>query len=439
MKIIKLTAENVKRLVAVEIEPTGNLVEITGANGAGKSSVLDAIWWALAGQRSHQPEPIRTGQEKALIELDLGEMTVRRTFTRRKKKGGEEFVTTTLHVETAEGARYQSPQELLDGLIERVSFDPLAFARMDGANASATLRALVGLDVSELEVRSQDAYAARTDTNRRKRDNEAAAAAITVPDDAPDQPIDVNALLTRLEEAEQENRKLAEGHRNRQAVHEEVRAELGKAKAQLAEAQARESEAKEALLKATARSEAASSKVQEHTAAVEALPSISPPEFLPVVPIKEQIAGAEAKNAAWRARQEKTAFAAAAADAQKLAEKYTAEIKKCAAEIAKKIEAADMPVPGLSLSDGQVTLNDLPFGQASDAEKLRVSCAIAMRKNQKLRVIRIRDGSLLDEENMEVLRAMADEHDCQVWIERVDTTGKVGIVIEDGRVKEMEQ
>jgi len=45
MKIISLVAENVKKLVAVEIKPDGNLVEITGKNGQGKTSVLDSIWW----------------------------------------------------------------------------------------------------------------------------------------------------------------------------------------------------------------------------------------------------------------------------------------------------------------------------------------------------------------------------------------------------------
>lgn len=57
MKIVKLTAENIKRLKAVEITPTGALVEVTGKNGQGKSSVLDAIWWALAGAEHIQTVP----------------------------------------------------------------------------------------------------------------------------------------------------------------------------------------------------------------------------------------------------------------------------------------------------------------------------------------------------------------------------------------------
>jgi len=104
-------------------------------------------------------------------------------------------------------------------------------------------------------------------------------------------------------------------------------------------------------------------------------------------------------------------------------------------EKAAKIAAAKMPVPGLSFGDGMVVLNGVPFDQASDAEQLRTSIAIAMALNPKLRVIRVRDGSLLDEESMKLLEQMADSKDYQVWIERVDGSGKVGFVLEDGLVK----
>lgn len=59
MKIIKFRADNVKRLTAVEITPDGNMVQITGKNGQGKTSVLDAIWWALGGKENIQGQPIR--------------------------------------------------------------------------------------------------------------------------------------------------------------------------------------------------------------------------------------------------------------------------------------------------------------------------------------------------------------------------------------------
>ena len=97
-----------------------------------------------------------------------------------------------------------------------------------------------------------------------------------------------------------------------------------------------------------------------------------------------------------------------------------------------------MPVDGLGMADGAVTLNAIPLVQASDAEKLDVSCAIAMRQNARLRVLRIRDGSLLDEESKARIAAKAAEHQYQVWMECVDSSGKVGIVIEAGEVANAE-
>ena len=125
MKIIQLTAENVKRLVAVEIRPDGNMVQITGKNGAGKTSVLDSIWWALSGAKHIQTAPIRKGANQAKIKLDLGEIVVTRTFKREKEGDG---FTTKLEVV---GAVKGTPQGMLDSLLDALAFDPLAFARMD--------------------------------------------------------------------------------------------------------------------------------------------------------------------------------------------------------------------------------------------------------------------------------------------------------------------
>jgi len=98
------------------------------------------------------------------------------------------------------------------------------------------------------------------------------------------------------------------------------------------------------------------------------------------------------------------------------------------------IAAAKMPVEGLGFGDGEVTYNGHPFAQASGAEQLRVSVAIAMAGNPKLRVLRIKDGSLLDSKSLALLEEMADLNDFQVWIESVDESGTVGIVMEDGAV-----
>jgi hypothetical protein len=103
-----------------------------------------------------------------------------------------------------------------------------------------------------------------------------------------------------------------------------------------------------------------------------------------------------------------------------------------------KLAAAKFPVDGLSFDETGVTFGGLPFEQASSAEQLRISVAIGIALNPKLKVLLIRDGSLLDADSLKLVAEMAADSDAQVWVERVDDTRKVGVVIEDGSVVETE-
>jgi hypothetical protein len=85
-----------------------------------------------------------------------------------------------------------------------------------------------------------------------------------------------------------------------------------------------------------------------------------------------------------------------------------------------------------------ITFNGLPFEQASSAEQLRVAVAMGLALNPTLRVLLIRDGSLLDAENLGMVAEMAAEADAQVWIERVGEGDECAVVIEDGHVAEKE-
>lgn len=161
MKIIKFTAENVKRLKAVEITPDGTVQVITGKNAAGKSSVLDAIWLALGGGTAARgtAKPIREGQEQASVRLDLGDLIVTRTWVGDK---------TNLKVETVEGAKYTSPQGVLDALVGRMSFDPLEFTRLGPSQQVAALLDIVDLniDLNDVAAKRALAYDRRTEVGR---------------------------------------------------------------------------------------------------------------------------------------------------------------------------------------------------------------------------------------------------------------------------------
>jgi hypothetical protein len=101
-----------------------------------------------------------------------------------------------------------------------------------------------------------------------------------------------------------------------------------------------------------------------------------------------------------------------------------------------------MPIEGLGVDgddDGlHVTYQGVPFVQISTAEQLRVSTAIAMAGNPELRILRISDGALLDDNSMAILRDMATEHDFQLFVELVRPNEATGIILEDGRIKGQE-
>src|SRR5262249_42005553 len=99
LKIVAFEAENFKRLSVVAIRPNGDIVQITGRNAQGKTSVLDGIWAALKGKAAIQSKPIRSGAKDARIMLDLGELIVKRTF--KARDDGD--YTTSVTVESRDG------------------------------------------------------------------------------------------------------------------------------------------------------------------------------------------------------------------------------------------------------------------------------------------------------------------------------------------------
>ena len=87
-------------------------------------------------------------------------------------------------------------------------------------------------------------------------------------------------------------------------------------------------------------------------------------------------------------------------EATKKAKVLSSAMEKRTLDMKKMVEAADLPVEGITLEGGSVYYDGVPFNQASDAEQLRVSCAIAMRESPKLRVIRVQNGEKLDEDSL---------------------------------------
>ena len=455
MKIVKLEVENLKRVVKVDITPGGLMVLITGPNGAGKSSVLDAIWWALAGERSHQSVPIRTGEKTARVSLDLGAVVVTREWARRSESDGAtstpERVTTRLLVENADGSRFTSPQKMLDSLLGSLTFDPLAFSRASDREQVERLSGLCGLDMAEIERAHKTDFDARTGFNRASKSKRAAADAITVPTDTPDQPVSVSALVQKVRDTEAANRDLENERRRRDGeqkraehlrdsatrLREQAASDWKRADAEACELEERAVAARERgrAIEVTVR-EGADARLVEADRLASDLAGLSPVEpNTDTAVIQEQVEAAEQTNEHVRSKRRKVELLAESCTASISAGALTDQMDKRRVKAREAIAAADLGIDGLTVEDGRVMLGDHPFDQASDAERLLASCAIAGRGDAKLRVLRIRDGSLLDEHSLRLAAEWAEKNDYQIWLERVSTTGKVGIVIEDGKVK----
>ena len=299
---------------------------------------------------------------------------------------------------------------------------------MDTRDQYKTLTALVGLNFDDLNTKAKTAYDERTEFNRDAKRARSAAEQVVMPDEPPEE-VDLEAITAQIESAEQHNTEVLAREHAQQRVADRI-----------ATHRSRLEYAEQAL--ARAQEEVAQAKAELDSAEADLAELPEPGQRRDLGEMRERLnAGTRANEAARdyrNARARKDELEQEAENAEAAAARRTETIDECKASAKKQIEEANMPVEGLSLEDGQVVFNGLPLEQASDADKLRVSCAIAMRGDHKLRVIRVRDGSLLDEDSLAVLSEMADAADYQCWIERVESDKSVGFFIEDGRLVDAE-
>ena len=444
MKIVKLIAENVKKLKAIEIIPEGNVVKITGANEQGKTTVLDSIWWALGGTKGIQDQPIRTGEKKANIVIDLGDMIVTRKFT----ESG-----STLEVKNPQGLKYPKPQDMLDKLIGKFSFDPLAFAKANKKEQVDTLLGIVDIQVDPEKLGTlagvvvneggnpldtlnnvyKAVFEGRTainrDRDRIKANYESKIGAVET------EAVSISELVAEKERLDGENKtngkqvelyhdKLSEG-RNIEAKRDLATNEITRIKETL-----RIATEQHADLVTTLKS--FNSSTETFAKIINALTDND------LTDINTRISNADETNLK---AQKWDAFKDAKHDyevAQADSETYTSRLEAVKTYKNELMLAAKFPIEGLDFKNGGVFYQGLPFDQASSAQSLTVSLSIAMAINPELRVIRINDGSLLDKKHMAIIDAMAKASDFQIFMEVVDESGQVGIYIEDGEIKNME-
>lgn len=434
MKILSLEASNILRLTAasVTVDDDQAVVSVTGQNGHGKSSLLNAIAMAIGGKKLCPPEPLKRGKDKGHVTVDLGDYIVTRKFWRSVEHVGE--IGSGLEVKSREGAIYKSPQALLDKLVSDLTFDPLAFLDLSPKDQREHVRRLVGLDFTALDQQRQTAVAhaseAQTVLKLAERDVEAGDCY----PDAPAEGIDVAQVLAALADAERlaavaaEAEKAVDAKRRGYEMTLHGLDEASKAVADLEE-QLDEARSQIRFLESARAAEQADGKALRLCAdeARAAVPDTSV--------LRQQLADATAINAQVQANVRHAAVLQSRDEARAAlteAKRATAAID---AEKQRTLESAAFPVDGLAFSDEGLTFQKLPFEQASYAQQLRVAVAMGLATNPALKVLIIKHGNALDAKSLRLLTELAEQAGAQVWLERVaETADGVSIFIEDGMV-----
>ncbi|KJL37080.1 Chromosome partition protein Smc [Microbacterium ginsengisoli] len=401
------TVQNYKGIREITLHPTGSLVVVAGANGAGKSSFIDAIA-ELVDPRGVRltPKPIRDGEAEARAEFVDDDLQVRIVRTWKKDDAGK------LEVFALDGAKYSKPAEIVAELTGGLIFDPVAFLNLDEKRQRDALLEKVDLpfDIDEVAREKAGAEQRRLEAGRDVRRLQGALASMPNPLDAPAEEVSGAAVLAEIEAAQDLQR-----HRER------VMSELDDAAEDVASLTAR-------IAKLTEELEEASAQVKTLTEARDALPAP-----VDIEPLREKLAAVDETNAAVRARREYAKVAdecAAAETAQAAANRELEAIEKRKRE---GLAAATFPVDGLSVDENGVTFDGVPFTQVNSAMRRRVAFAIATAGDPKLRLVIIKDGDLLDADSLAAIRELADERGYTVLVERDrDESRQIGFTIEDG-------
>ncbi len=413
MRLNTLSVRNFKRVTIAELSiGDAAVVPVVGANGAGKSSLLDAIPALLGGKGFTPSKPIAEGAEEAEIEGTLGDGRSIALRAKRRISAGR----NVLDVWDAEGAKVAQPQARLDALVGDLTFDSERFDRAPAREQVAILARTVGVDIAKHEAEREKAAATRTAANRALRDAEAAHAAMPVVE-APSEEVSVSELMRQLDAANESQRKV---HTERELLADlarqqgDVSKEIEATERRLVQLRA----AQDSLLAGAMR------RLQDYKAAEAA--AIDP------APIRRLIDDAENINRGVRGKRDRERAWNVVAQCRVRAEAASAAVDAIDASLSGQIAKAEIPVPGLTFDASGVRINGIPYDQCSTAERIRARIGIALAQHPALKVAIVRDGSLLDEESRRIVAEMAEAAGAQVFIELVDHGVESGYVMEDG-------
>lgn len=402
IKINKLEIENVKRVKAVKIEPSTNgLTIIGGKNNQGKTSVLDAIAWTLGGERFR---PSQAAREGSTIPPNLRIVMNNGLVVERKGKNSSLKVT--------DPSGQKAGQQLLDGFVEQLALNLPKFMEANSKEKANTLLQIIGIgpQLAELERQEKEMFNERTYIGRTADQKEKYAKEQPYFPDVPSTPISASELIRQQQEILAQN---GENQRKRECLH------------RLEQEYQQVTEQIQALLH---KQEQLDTDLKIARASAESLADQSTAE------LEQNIADIEETNRKVRANLDKDK---AEEDAKEYRAQYntlTTKIEAVRKQKADLLKGADLPLPGLSVEEGELIYNGQKWDNMSGSEQLRVSTAIVRRLNPDCGFVLLDKLEQMDLDTLQEFGQWLEQEGLQAIATRVSTGDECSIIIEDGYV-----
>lgn len=418
--ITALEAENVKRIKAVALTPapTG-LTLVGGNNNQGKTSVLDALAWALGGDRFRPNAAQRDG---AVAPAHLKVTLSNGVIVERKGKN------STLTVTDPTGRR--SGQQLLNAFIEPLALDLPRFMEASDKEKADILLRIIGIG-TELHVRDMEIkalYDKRTFTGQLAQQKKHFAEELISYPDAPEEPVSASDLIRQQQEILARN---GENQRKRNQLDKlideknqlnftlrDLDEKIEDLKEEYEQTQAKFTDLEKQIFQAR---KSAAQLQDESTAELEA-----------------SIRGIEETNRKVRANLEKSRAEDEAARYASDYDKLTEAITQKRADRMALLNGADLPLPELSVEDGALTYKGKHWRDMSGSDQLRVAAAIVRRLNPDCGFVLLDKLEQMDMTTLTEFGRWLEAEHLQAIATRVSTGSECQIIIEDGMVKDAE-
>lgn len=412
IKISALTVENVKRVKAVQFAPDQNgLTIIGGDNNQGKTSVLDAIAWALGGNKMRPSNPARDDSTiPPNIEIHLSNGLL---VTRSGKN-------SDLHVIDPEG--HKAGQQLLDEFIEALALNLPKFMNANNKEKAHIMLQIIGVEdqLAKLELDEKTNYNERLAIGRIAEQKKAAAAELPFYDDVPDEPVSASDLIQSQQEILARNAQRQQWIRDHDAIMDELLRldhEVEALEERLAEAKV-----KRASLENKRKESEHSPKELEMESTEELEKNLAEIEII------------NRKVASNIQRQQ------AMDEADKYAEQYdqlTLIIEGIRKQKMELLNGADLPLPELSVEDGELTYKGQKWDNMSGSEQLMVATAIVRKINPECGFVLMDKLEQMDLKTLKTFGQWLSDQGLQAIATRVSTGDECKIIIEDGYIAGM--